>query len=87
MVIDLPFEGRKVEESWKYSRRERVPKARSRGEETVTEPINSRIGEFHTIVVGKCCLTCGTWPSHWMGNTGSQFIRAMTKVIAVEKRK
>ena len=49
MVIDLPFEGRKVEGSWKYRRRERIPKAGSRREETVTEPINSRIGEFHTI--------------------------------------
>ena len=87
MVIDLPFEGRKVEGSWKYSRREGVPKAIIRGEETITEPINSRIGEFHTIVVGKCCLTCGTWPSHWSWNTGGQFIRAVTKVIAVEKRK
>ena len=46
MVIDLPFEGRKVEGSRKYSRRERVPKVRSRGEETITEPINSRIGEL-----------------------------------------
>ena len=71
MVIDLPFEGRKVEGSRKYSRRERVPKVRSRGEEIITEPINSRIGEFHTIVVGKCCLTCGMWPSHWRWNTGS----------------
>ena len=43
MVIDLPFEGRKVEGSRKYSRRERVPKVRSRGEETITEPINSHI--------------------------------------------
>ena len=34
VVIDLPFEG-----SWKYRRRERVPKARSRREETITEPI------------------------------------------------
>ena len=41
MVIDLPFEGRKVEGSWRYRRRERVPKAGSRGEETITEPINS----------------------------------------------
>ena len=47
VVIDLPFEG-----SWKYRRRERVPKAGSRREET-TELINSCIGEFHTIVVGK----------------------------------
>ena len=61
----MPFEGRKVEGSRKYRGRERVPKVRSRGEETITEPINSSIGEFHTIVVGKCCLTCGTWPSHW----------------------
>ena len=53
MVIDLPFEGRKVEGSRKYSRRERVPKVRSRGEETITEPINSRIGEFDTIVFGQ----------------------------------
>ena len=45
-MIDLPFERRKVEGSRKYSRRERVPKVRSRGEETITEPINSRIGEF-----------------------------------------
>ena len=34
VVIDLPFEGRKVEGSWKY-RRERVPKAGSRREETI----------------------------------------------------
>ena len=56
-MIDLPFEGRKVEGSRKYRGRERVPKVGSRREETITEPINSRIGEFHTIVVGKCCLT------------------------------
>ena len=87
VVIDLPFEGRKVEGSRKYRRRERVPKVRSRGEETITEPINSRFGEFHTIVVGKCCLTCGTWLSNWRWNTGRQFIRAVTKVIVVEKRK
>ena len=85
VVIDLPFEGRKVKGSQKYRRRERVPKAGSRGEETITEPINSHIGEFHTIVVGKCCLPCGTWPSHWRWNTGSQFTSAVTKVIAVEK--
>ena len=44
MVIDLPFEGRKVEGSRKYRGRERVPKVGSRREETITEPINSRIG-------------------------------------------
>ena len=49
MVIDLPFEGRKVEGSQKYRGRERVPKVGSRREETITELINSRIGEFHTI--------------------------------------
>ena len=75
-----------IEGSRKYRGRERVPKVGSRREETITEPINSRIGEFHTIIVGKCCLTCGTWPSHWRWNTGSQFIRAVTKVIAVEER-
>ena len=80
VVIDLPFEG-----SRKYRRREGVPKAGSRREETITEPINSQIGEFHTIVVGKYCLPCGTWPSHWRWNTGGQFIRVVTKVIAVEK--
>ena len=53
VVIDMPFEGRKVDGSRKYRRRERVPKAGSRREETITEPINSCIGEFHTIVVGK----------------------------------
>ena len=53
MVIDQPFEEREVEGSRKYKRRERVPKAGSRMEETITEPINSHIGEFHTIVVGK----------------------------------
>ena len=53
MVIDLPFEGRKVEGRRKYRRRERVPKAGGRRGETITEPINSCIGEFHTIVVGK----------------------------------
>ena len=53
VVIDLPFEGRKVEGSRKYRRKERVPKAGNRREETITEPINSCIGDFHTIVVGK----------------------------------
>ena len=86
VVTDRPFEGRKVEGSRKYRRRGRVQKAGSRWEETITEPINSRIGEFNTIVVGKCCLPCTTWPSHWRWNTASQFIRAVTKVIAVEKR-
>ena len=38
VVIDLPFEG-----SQKYRRRGRVPKAGSRREETITEPINSHI--------------------------------------------
>ena len=41
--MDLPFEGRKVEGSRKYRRRERVPKAGSGREETITEPINSRV--------------------------------------------
>ena len=53
VVIDLSFEGRKVEGSRKYRRRERVPKVGSRREETITELINSCIGEFHTIVVDK----------------------------------
>ena len=70
VVTDLPFEGREVEGNQKYRRRERVPKAGSRRRETITEPINSRTGEFHTIVVGKCCLPCGMWPSHWRWNTG-----------------
>ena len=34
VVIDLPFEEMKVEGIWKYRRRERVPKAGSRREET-----------------------------------------------------
>ena len=34
----MPFEGREVEGSLKY-RRERVPKAGGRREETITEPI------------------------------------------------
>ena len=72
-MIDLPFEGRKAERRQKY-RRERVPKTGSRGEETITEPINSHIGEFHTVVVGKCCLPCGTWLSHWRWDTRGQFI-------------
>ena len=38
VVTDLPFEGRKVEGSQKYRRRERVPNAGSRREETITEP-------------------------------------------------
>ena len=42
VVIDLPFEGRQVEGSQKCRRRERerVPKAGSRREETIAEPIN-----------------------------------------------
>ena len=27
----------------------------------MNELINSCIGEFHTITVGKSCVTCGTW--------------------------
>ena len=38
MVIDLLFEGKKVEGSRKYRRKERVPKVGSRREETITEP-------------------------------------------------
>ena len=86
VVIDLPFEERKVEGSQKYRKRERVPNAGSSREETITEPINSCIGEFHTIDVGKRCLPCGTQSSHWRWNTDGQFIRAVTKVIAVENR-
>ena len=52
-MIDLPFEGSKVGGSWKYRRREKVPKAGSRREETITDLIDSCIGEFYTIVVGK----------------------------------
>ena len=43
-MIDLAFEGNQ-----KYRRWERVPQAGSRREETITKPINSCIGEFHTI--------------------------------------
>ena len=86
MVVDLSFQERKVKRSKKYRRRERVPKAGSRREETITKPINSRIGQLHTTVVDKWCPPCGTWSSHWRWNTGSQFFRAMTKVIVVEKR-
>ena len=43
VVIDLQFEGRKVDGSRQYRRRERVPKAGSRREETITELINSCI--------------------------------------------
>ena len=46
VVIDLPFEGRKVEGSRKYGRRERVPKAGSRREETITEPIVEKMPKF-----------------------------------------
>ena len=53
VVIDLPFEGRKVEGSQKYRRGERVPKAGSRREETITEPFNSCIREFHTNSCGQ----------------------------------
>ena len=66
MVIDLPFEGRKVEGSRKYRGRERVPKVGSRMEETITEPINSRIGEFHTVSVIDACFAyaVGRLPMH-----------------------
>ena len=56
VVINLPFEGRKVEGSWKYRSRERVPKEGSRREETITEVINSCTGDFHTMV---CVRTKG----------------------------
>ena len=46
VVIDLSFEGRKVEGSRKYRKRE-SPKAGSRREETITEPINSCNGIPH----------------------------------------
>ena len=53
VVTDLLFEGRKAEGSQKCRRRGRVLKAGSRREETITESINSCIGKFHRIVVGK----------------------------------
>ena len=37
VVIDLPFEGRKAEESRKYRRRKRIPQVGSRREKTITE--------------------------------------------------
>ena len=46
VVIDLPFEGRKVAGSRKYRRRKRVPKAGSKGEETTTEPISSKAAKL-----------------------------------------
>ena len=49
MVTDLPFEGRKVERSRKYRRKEGVPKAGSRREDTINEQINSCIGVPHNI--------------------------------------
>ena len=51
VVIDLPFERRKVEGSRKYKGRERVPKASSRREETITDLINSCIGVPHNSCV------------------------------------
>ena len=45
VAIDLLFEG-----SWKYRRRERVPKAGSR-RETITEPIDSGIGVPHNFPI------------------------------------
>ena len=56
VVIDLSFEGRKVEGSWKYRSRERVPKEGSRREETITEAINSCTVKFRTMV---CVRTKG----------------------------
>ena len=50
-MIDLPFEGRLKEA--RNTEEGRVPKAGSRREETITEPINSCVREFHAIVVGK----------------------------------
>ena len=50
VVIDLPFEGRKVEGSQKNRRWERIPQAGSRREETITEPINSCIGGEHGLI-------------------------------------
>ena len=46
VVIDLPFEGRKVEGSHKNRRWERVLQAGNRREETISEPINSCNGEL-----------------------------------------
>ena len=52
VVIDLSFEERKVEGSQRQRRWERVLKVGSRRKETTTEPINSRIEEYHTTTVG-----------------------------------
>ena len=49
VVIELPFEGRTVEGSQKYTRRERVPKAESRREETITELINACTRKFQQL--------------------------------------
>ena len=45
-IDKISKKGNKVEGSRKYRRMERVPKAGSRREETITEPFNSCIGEF-----------------------------------------
>ena len=47
VVIDLPFEGRKVEGSWKNRRWKSIPQVGNRMEETITKLINSSNGEFH----------------------------------------
>ena len=62
----MPFEGRKVEGSRKYSRRERVLKVRSRGEETITEP-KSRF------VLNFSCVTQRNTYSNSLTNTDSLY--------------
>ena len=55
MSVVSDFEGRKVEGNRKNRRRERVPQVGSRREETITELINSCIGEFQ-LVLGQVNL-------------------------------
>ena len=85
VVTDLPFEVRKVEGSQKYRRRERFPKTGSRRAETITEPVNCCIGEFHSHCGQMMPAMWNVAGPLWRWNTGSQFIRAVIKVTAVEK--
>ena len=66
----------------------------SRREETITEPINSRIGEFHTIVVGKCCLTWNVaepleveyrWPIHQNSDQSNSSRKEIVKPPCAEE--
>ena len=61
-MINLPLKGRKIVGIRTNISRQRVPKPRVSGKETVTVPLNTRVAQFHTVSVESYSLPSATGP-------------------------